>query len=75
MEYTHRMWSPNLLYTQKYTLHYLLVQKYFILSYRRTIREVWSKCFNCFRTHPKISQSPMGNLPKSRIPQNKDFQR
>lgn len=55
------------------TLQYLLAQKYWILSYRRTIRKVLSKCINCFRTNPKISQPVMGNLPKARISPIKPF--
>jgi hypothetical protein len=56
------------------TLHYLLVQNYWILSPFRAIKHVLSRCFKCFRTKPSSLEPLMGNLPPARISQTKAFQ-
>lgn len=69
IEYTHSKY----LHPGTQTLLYLLSQRYWILSPRRTIRKVISNCLKCFRTHPKSPQPPMGDLPQARISQVKPF--
>ncbi|XP_030760561.1 uncharacterized protein LOC115885714 [Sitophilus oryzae] len=56
------------------TLQFLLSQNFWILSARRAIYKVISKCIKCFRNSPKISQPPMGQLPSVRVNQAKPFQ-
>lgn len=55
------------------TLHFLISQKYWILSARRAIRSVLSKCLKCWKTNPVTSQPIMGNLPNIRISPAKPF--
>lgn len=55
------------------TLHSLLRRQFWILSPRRALRHVLSKCHTCFRVKPTISCPPMGDLPASRISQAKAF--
>lgn len=59
---------PGLLTTQ-----YLLSQNFWILSARRAIKHVLSKCISCFRSNPSSLQPLMGNLPATRISQVKPF--
>lgn len=56
------------------TLQFLIQQNFWILSPRRAINHVLSKCLRCFRVNPKSFQPPMGNLPASRVNQVKPFQ-
>lgn len=56
------------------TLHFLLLQNFWILSPRRAIRNILSKCLKCFRVNPKPFQPSMGNLPAVRVNQVKPFQ-
>lgn len=55
-------------------LQYLICQQFWILSSRRAIHRVLSKCNTCFRSNPKPVQPFMGNLPSSRLHQVKPFQ-
>ena len=55
------------------TLLYLLRQHFWILSAKRAINRVISKCIPCFRLRPKFNQPLMGNLPAARIQQQKPF--
>jgi len=54
-------------------LQYILSQNFWILSARRAIKEVVSKCIQCWRLKPKPLQPPMGDLPVTRISQIKPF--
>ncbi|KAJ8974514.1 hypothetical protein NQ317_000316 [Molorchus minor] len=58
------------------TLQFLLSQKFWILSPRRAIRHVLSKCLKCFKAKPtQTIQTPlMGDLPSQRVNQLKPFQ-
>lgn len=55
------------------TLQFVLSQRFWILSPKRAIGAVLSKCITCWKTNPKPFQPPMGNLPSSRILQAKCF--
>lgn len=55
------------------TVQFLISQQFWILSPKRAIRQVLSKCITCFNVKPKSYQPPMGNLPRSRISQVKPF--
>lgn len=55
------------------TVQYFLYQNFWILSAKRTIQSVLSRCVKCFRVKPKTFAPFMGNLPKERIIQNKPF--
>lgn len=55
------------------TTQYLLTQNYWILSPRRAIRKILSKCIKCFRTKPTPVYPIMGNLPASRVTEVKPF--
>lgn len=55
------------------TMHFLIAQNFWILSPRRAIHKVLSKCLKCWRLKPVVFQPPMGNLPPSRISQIKSF--
>ncbi|XP_074028529.1 uncharacterized protein [Leptinotarsa decemlineata] len=55
------------------TLYFLLLQKYWILSAKRTIRKKLSKCLTCWKQNPIPSRAPMGNLPPLRVSQIKPF--
>lgn len=55
------------------TLHFLLTQNFWILSAKRAIRNILSKCYKCWRLNPKPLQPPMGNLPSFRVSQIKVF--
>ncbi|XP_074026910.1 uncharacterized protein [Leptinotarsa decemlineata] len=69
IEHTHKMnLHPGL-----QTLHFLLLQNFWILSPRRTISKVLSKCFQCWRLKPRCLQPPMGDLPATRVSQVKPF--
>ncbi|XP_031333959.1 uncharacterized protein LOC116163973 [Photinus pyralis] len=55
------------------TLHYLLLQQYWILSARRAIQETLAKCVQCFKVKPKSYTPFMGDLPFHRISSLKAF--
>lgn len=55
------------------TLHYLLIQQFWILSAKQTIKKITSKCKKCWNLRPKAYQPPMGNLPEMRISKLKPF--
>ena len=55
------------------TVQYLLRQKFWILSARRAIKRVLSRCIRCFRLKPKAYTPYMGDLPSFRISQLKCF--
>ncbi|XP_030753181.1 uncharacterized protein LOC115880184 [Sitophilus oryzae] len=69
LEYTHKCnLHPGVQTTQ-----FLLSQHYWILSTRRAVKRVLSKCLTCFRVNPPTLQPLMGNLPASRISKIKPF--
>lgn len=56
------------------TLQNILAQSFWILSPKRAIRSVVSKCMKCFRVNPRPAIPPvMGNLPSFRIGALKPF--
>lgn len=55
------------------TLQFLIFQNFWILSARRAIRKIISKCVKCWKLNPRPCQPPMGNLPISRISEAKAF--
>lgn len=59
------------LHPGKQTLHHLLNQRFWILSSKRAISHVTSRCFRCWRLNPKFIQPMMGDLPKLQISQLK----
>ncbi|XP_049864838.1 uncharacterized protein LOC126366021 isoform X2 [Pectinophora gossypiella] len=68
-DYHQRFMHPGL-----QTLQNLLAQEFWILSSKRAIHSVVSRCIKCFRAHPKVAPPPlMGNLPAFRINQIKPF--
>lgn len=68
-EYHRRFMHPGL-----QTLHNLLSQHFWILSPKRAIYSVTSKCLKCFRVRPTGAPAPfMGDLPSYRINQLKPF--
>lgn len=54
-------------------LQYLIIQQFWILSARRAIRCVLSKCYRCFRVNPTSLTPLMGDLPPARVSQVKAF--
>lgn len=55
------------------TVQFLVCQNFWILSAKRAVRHVLSRCVRCFKTQPKSYQPVMGNLPSPRISQVKAF--
>ena len=55
------------------TVHFLLSELYWIISAKREIRHVLSKCVRCFRVNPKSIQPMMGSLPFPRVSQLRAF--
>ncbi|VEN55472.1 unnamed protein product [Callosobruchus maculatus] len=55
------------------TLHYLLRQRYWILSAKRAIASVLSRCIKCFRVKPPPVVPIMSDLPSVRISEVKPF--
>lgn len=55
------------------TVQCLLYQNFWVLSAKRAIRHVLSKCVKCFKVQPKSFQPHMGNLPSSRVLPSKCF--
>lgn len=49
------------------TVQFLLTQNFWILSARRAVRTVISKCHICWRQHPESYQPVMGDLPRFRV--------
>jgi hypothetical protein len=56
------------------TLHFLLLQNFWILSPQRAIRSVIGNCNVCFRVRPVAITQPMAPLPSHRVQQLKPFQ-
>jgi hypothetical protein len=56
------------------TLHFLLLQNFWILSPQRTIRSVVAGCNKCFKVRPIPLEPPMAPLPAHRVQQLKPFQ-
>jgi len=69
IEYTHKLY----LHTGLLNLQNILFQRFWIISARRTIRHVLSKCITCFRVNPSSPQPIMAPLPKVRISQARAF--
>lgn len=68
-EYHRRFMHPGV-----QTLHNLLSQHFWVLSPKRAIHSVTSKCVKCFRSRPLGAAAPfMGDLPSYRISQLKAF--
>ncbi|XP_048003104.1 uncharacterized protein LOC125239532 [Leguminivora glycinivorella] len=68
-EYHRRFMHPGI-----QTLHNLLAQHFWIMSPKRAIYAVVSKCMKCFRVRPLGAPAPfMGDLPAYRITQLKAF--
>ncbi|XP_063624778.1 uncharacterized protein LOC134796521 [Cydia splendana] len=68
-EYHKRFMHPGV-----QTLHNLLAQHFWILSPKRAIHAVTSKCMKCFRVRPLGTPAPfMGDLPSYRVAQLKAF--
>ncbi|XP_060518951.1 uncharacterized protein LOC132697424 [Cylas formicarius] len=55
------------------TVQYLISLRFWILSPKRAIRRVLSKCVKCFRVNPTSPVPLMGNLPIARISELKPF--
>nr|CAI5862640.1 unnamed protein product [Callosobruchus analis] len=55
------------------TIQHLLRQQFWILSSRRAIQSVLSRCIRCFRLRPKAYVPYQGDLPPFRISQLKCF--
>lgn len=55
------------LHTGYQTLYFLISQTFWILSAKRRIRSVLSKCRMCFCVNPKPLQPMMGDLPQFRV--------
>lgn len=56
-----------------HAVQFLLVQNFWVLSAKRAIRHVLSKCIKCFKTNPQPFQPLMGALPNPRVSPNKPF--
>ena len=69
IEYYHKKY----LHAGPRTLHFLISQNFWILSPRRAINSVLSKCLICWKINPKGYEPPMSDLPASRILQTKCF--
>lgn len=55
------------------TTHFLLLQQFWIVSAKRTIRRCLSKCISCYRLNPQPLQPFMSDLPAYRVNQIKAF--
>lgn len=55
------------------TLHNILVQEFWILSPRRSIKSALRSCISCFRTRPTPLVPPMADLPSFRVRQIRPF--
>lgn len=56
------------------TLQSLIQRKFWIIGLRLLIRNVLSKCMQCFKVKPLSSQPLMGNLPAERLQPTRCFQ-
>lgn len=63
----------NFLHPGVNTTHFLLLQQFWIIAAKRTIRRRLSKCIQCFRTNPQPLQPYMSDLPSYRVNQIKPF--
>lgn len=55
------------------TILSIISQQFWIVSAKRAIRRVLSKCLRCWRTRPTPLQPPMASLPRERISPSKPF--
>lgn len=55
------------------SVHYLLNQNFWLVSAKRVIYSVISKCIKCFKVKPQAITPFMGNLPTPRVSQLKCF--
>lgn len=55
------------------TLQSILGQRFWILSARRVVRRITSKCVRCFRCKPTNQNPIMGDLPSERVSPLKPF--
>lgn len=55
------------------TVNHLLNQRYWVLSPKRAITHVLSKCVRCFKVKPQPLQPLMGSLPSPRLEQCRAF--
>lgn len=55
------------------TTYFLLLQQFWVISAKRVIRRVLSKCIKCYRLHPQPLQPFMSDLPSYRVNQVKPF--
>lgn len=55
------------------TVHFLVLQQFWILSAKRIIRRVLSQCVRCWKTQPIATSPTMSPLPSSRVSQVKPF--
>lgn len=55
------------------TTHFLLLQQFWIIAAKRTIRRRLANCIRCFRTNPQALQPFMSDLPSYRVNQVKPF--
>lgn len=69
IEYIHSQYC----HTGHNTTHYLILQRFWILSAKRVIRKCLSKCIKCFKTQPKSLEPYMSDLPVYRVNQVKPF--
>lgn len=51
----------------------ILMQNFWILSVKNSVRSVICKCVPCWKTRPPTFQPPMGNLPEFRVNQARPF--
>lgn len=77
---SHRLTKLIIQFTHAHFLHpgvqttqYLLLQQYWILSAKRIIRKILSRCLKCFKVHPQLPQPIMAPLPAVRVFQVKPF--
>lgn len=70
-----RHFHESFYHTTRRTTYYLILQNFWILSAKRAINSVLSKCMRCWKINPQSYQPPMGDLPFFRITQVKPFVR
>jgi hypothetical protein len=70
IEHTHKVHLHPVLRT----LHFLLLQNFWILSPQRAVRSVIGNCNVCFRVRPVAITQSMAPLPSHRVQQLKPFQ-
>lgn len=69
IDFIHR----NYLHPGINTTHFLLLQQFWIIAAKRTIRRHLAKCITCYRTNPQPLQPFMSDLPSFRVNQVKPF--